>query len=170
MATQKKIDTVKDLTEKIEKSKAVYVVDYRGLKNKQLQELRKTLKPIASEFVITKNRLLKLALGNKASAFEKALTDTTATLFTYADEIAPLKAVINFFKTAGMGRTKAGLLGENPIAESDLARLSTLPTRQVLLATLVRQLNSPIQGLHYALQWNLNRLVWALNAVQDKKS
>ena len=53
--------------------------------------------------------------------------------------------------------------------DADVIRLASLPAREVLLGQLVRQLNAPIQGLHHALQWNLNKFVWALNAVKEKK-
>ena len=41
MATQKKIDQVKELTTKLEKAKALVITDYTGLTHKQLEELRR---------------------------------------------------------------------------------------------------------------------------------
>lgn len=170
MATQKKIDTVVELTEKVNKAKAIYLVDYRGLKHKQLEDLRHKLKKLSAEFVVTKNRLLKRALGDKVAALQSHLEQTTATLFSYADEIAPLKEILKFFKMATFGSAKAGLLAGITITGSDLVRLSSIPPRLILLGTLVRQLNAPIQGLHYALSWNINKLAWALQAVKEKKA
>lgn len=165
MATQKKIDTVTLLTEKVSRAKSIVLTDYRGLKHKQLEELRKLLKKTEAEFVVAKNRLLRRALGEKAESIKDSLEQTTAVLFSYADEIAPLKELLKYFKTAGAGKPKVGLMGAQVISEADVTRLSQLPTRQVLLAQLVGQLKSPIQGLHRALQWNMNRLVWALKEV-----
>ena len=170
MATQKKIDTVAALSEKISRAKAIILADYRGLKHKQLEELRKILKKVEGEFLITKNRLLRRSLGDKAQALDTSLADVTATLFAYADEIAPIKELLKFFKAAGVGKPKAGLLGETALTEADVTRLAQLPSREVLLGKLVSQLNAPIQGLHYALSWNINRFVWALNAVKEKKT
>lgn len=169
MATQKKIDTVTGLTDKISRAKAIFFADYRGLKHKQLQDLRKSLKKTQSEFVVTKNRLLKRALGDKVKEFETELQDTTATIFAYADEVAPLRDLLKFFKVAGFGKTKAGLLGMQVLSDKEVTRLASLPTRDVLLGKLVSQLNHPIQGLHYALSWNINKIVWALEAVKNKK-
>ena len=169
MATQKKIDTVTALTDQITRAKAIVLADYRGLKHKQLEELRKLLKKVEGEFIITKNRLLRRSLGDKAQTLDASLADVTATLFAYADEVAPLKELLKFFKTAGVGRTKAGLLGTNALTEEDVTRLALLPAKNVLLGQLVGQLNAPIQGLHYALSWNINKLVWALNAVKEKR-
>lgn len=165
MATQKKIDTVTELTDKVGKAKSIVLADYRGLKHKQLEELRKALKKADAEFAVTKNTLFKRALGDKAASLDAQLKESTGALFAYADEVAPLKELIKFFKAAGFGKTKGGLLGTAVLAEADVTRLASLPTRELLLAQLVGQLNAPIQGLHRALSWNINRLVWALKEV-----
>jgi large subunit ribosomal protein L10 len=171
MATQKKIDTVTELTDKVAKAKSIVLADYRGLKHKQLEELRRALKKIDADFSVTKNRLLMRAMGShKAKAVESQLKDSTAALFAYADEVAPLHVLLKFFKTAGFGKPKGGLLGDKVLTEADVVTLASLPSRTVLLATLVRQLNAPIQGLHDALNWNVNKLVWALNAVKKTKN
>lgn len=165
MATQKKIDTVSLLTDKISRAKAMVFVDYRGLKHKQMEELRKNLKKLKGEFIIAKNRLMMRTLGK-----EVVLTDTTATLFAYEDEVSPLKELLKYFKTAGAGKTKGGFLGQTLLSDTDVTRLAALPNRQVLLGQLVGQLNAPIQGFHHALSWNINKLAWALNAIQSKKN
>lgn len=170
MPTQKKIDTVTNLTDKVQKAKVVVLTDYRGLKHKQLEELRRTLKKEQGELVVAKNRLIKRALADKAAGVESALSEATGMLFSYADEVAPLKAMLKFFKTAGMGKTKVGLMGDTIMTEADLTKLASLPSREQLLGKLVGQLNAPIQGLHHALQWNINKLVWALEGVKSKKS
>lgn len=157
MATQKKIATVALLSEKISRAKAMVFVDYRGLKHKQMEELKKKLKGLSAEFTVAKNRLMKRALGK-----DVLLADTTATLFSYADEVSPLKELLKYFKTAGVGKPKAGLLGDTILSEADVIRLAGLPTRPILLAQLAGQLNAPIQALHYALNWNINKLVWVL--------
>lgn len=179
MATQKKIDTVTLLNDKISKAKSMVFVDYRGLKHKQMEELRRTLKKSQGELTVAKNRLMKKALELKRShpvekqqdeTFMQFLTDTTATLFAYADEVAPLKELLKFLKVAGVGKTKGGLLGETILSDAEVTRLAALPSREMLLGKFVGQLNGPIQGLHYALSWNINKLVWALNAIEKLKS
>lgn len=167
-AKQKKIDTVSSLTDKLSRAHAIVLADYRGLKHKQLEELRKGLKKLEAEFVVTKNTLLKRALTR--DDLTSYLKEATGTLFAYADEVSPLKELLKFFKTAGAGKPKAGLLGNTVLSDADITKLASLPNRQTLLAQLVGQLNAPIQGLHYALSWNLNRLVWAINAIKNTKS
>ena len=172
MATQKKIDTVSRLSEKISRAKAMVFVDYRGLKHKQMEELRKSLKKLHGEFIVAKNTLLQRALSEyrESKGLRQFLTDTTATLFAYADEVSPIKALLKYFKAAGVGKTKGGFLGEHVLSEADVTMLATLPTRDVLLSQLVGQLNAPIQGLHDGLQWNMRTFVYALDRVRERKS
>ena len=165
-----KAETIAFLTEKVNRAKALIVADYRGIKHKPLEELRRTLKKNNAEIVVAKNRLLLRALGAQGEGLKSALEDTSATVFAYADEVAPLKELLKFFKAVGLGKTKGGLLGVQVLTDSDVTKLAALPSRDMLLGKLVRQLNAPIQGLHYGLQWNLNKLVWALDAVKTKKS
>lgn len=170
MPTNKKIETVKELAEKVTKAKSIVFADYRGLKHKQLEELRKTVKKANGELVIAKNRLMIRALGTAAEGVKATLNDSTAALFSYADEVAPLKELVKFFKAAGMGKTKAGLLDGQALNEADVTRLAQLPGREQLLGQLVGQLNAPIQGLHYAMSWNIRKLMYALGAIGKSKS
>jgi len=171
MATQRKIDAVTELTAKVGKAKSIVLADYRGLKHKQLEELRRTLKKVNAEFSVTKNRLLMRAMGaDKAKAIESQLKESTAALFAYADEAAPVKELLKFFKAAGFGKTKGGLLGDMVLGDEDVAKLAAIASRPVLYSMLAAQLNAPIQSLHHALSWNLNRLVWALNSIKEKKT
>jgi len=168
--TPKKESTVTELTDKVARAKSIVLAEYQGIKHKQLEELRRNLKKTNAEFVVAKNRLLKRALGDKVQAIESLLEQPNAFLFAYADEVAPLKEMLKFFKAVGFGKTKGGLLGNTALTEAEVTRLAGLPSRELLLGGLVRQLNAPIQGLHYALQWNMNKLVWALEAVKEKKT
>jgi len=170
MATQKKIDTVNELTEKIQKSRSIIFADYTGIKHKQLETLRKSLKKTGAEFVVTKNKLLERSLGDTAKSVSQYLKENTGTLFNYEDEVAGLKELLKFFKLTALGKTKGGLLGKVALTEDEIIRLSKLPGKQELLGQLAGQLMAPISGLHHALSWNINRLVWGLNAVKAKKT
>lgn len=170
MATQKKIETVAKMTDKVGKARSIIFAEYGGIKHKQLETLRKELKKVDAEFMVTKNTLIARALGDNAPKVKDTLKSNTASLFSYKDEVAGLKVLLKFFKDANMGKTKGGLIGNTAMTDADVTRLSKLPGREVVLGQLVGQLKAPISGLHYALSWNLNKLVWALNAVKAKKA
>jgi large subunit ribosomal protein L10 len=171
MSTDRKVSIVEELTGKVAKMKALVLADYQGLKHKQLEELRKALKSLNAEFAVTKNTLLKKAFtNNKKTIADSALTNASGALFAYEDEVAPLKELVKFFKTAGFGKIKSGLLGETALTSDEVLRLSSLPGKNELRAQLVGQLNAPLYGLHNALSWNLRKLVWTLDAVKNSKT
>lgn len=170
MATQKKIDTVQELTDKITKAKSLVFADYVGLKHKQLEELRKKMRGVDAEFVVTKNKLMERALGTKAASVKDHLKAATATIFSYKDEVSGLKELLKFFKAANVGKTKAGMLGETVLSDADVTRLAKIPGKEILLGQLAGQLKAPITNLHHALSWNINKLVWALHSIATKKT
>ena len=98
------------------------------------------------------------------------LEGPTATLFAYDDVVAPLKELAKIIKALKLPTIKFGIVDGKLLAENEVIRLSTLPSRQVLLAQLVGGLKSPIYGLHRALNWNIQKLVLTLKAIETKKS
>ena len=167
---QKKIETVGQFEEKIKRAKALVLADYRGLTHKQLETLKKALKQAEAELVVTKNTLLKLALAsNDQGLTTKDLTGPTATLFAYGDVIAPLRELARTIKTLKIPTIKFAILDKDILDAEAVLRLATLPSREVLLAQLVGGLKSPIFGLHRALNWNIQKLVMTLKAVEEKK-
>ena len=61
MPSQKNIDEVKYLTDKLESASAVYFTDYLGLDVESITKLRAEFFNASVEFKVTKNTLLKLA-------------------------------------------------------------------------------------------------------------
>lgn len=167
----KKDAVVADLSEKIGRSKALVFTNYQGLTHKQLEELKKGLKAANAELVIAKNTLLKIAL-QKSQATKEPITfeQPTATIFAYDDPIAALRELAKTIKALKLPSVKFGILDTKMISETDVLKLSTLPSRQVLLAQLVGGLKSPISGLHRALNWNLQKFVMTLKAIETKKT
>jgi large subunit ribosomal protein L10 len=168
--TGKKEKTIIELTDKVSRAKSMVFADFRQIKHKQLEELRRNVRNADGEFVVTKNRLLLRALGDKKESVKEFLEKGTATLFSYGDEVGPLKEMLKFFKAVNFGKVKAGLLGDKALSDKEVAVLATLPNKEVLLGMLARQLLSPVQGLHYALSWNIMKLLYAFNAIKKKKT
>src|SRR5713226_9327769 len=94
-----KIDTVSLLSDKLGRSKSVVFADYKGLTMNQLDSLRNQLRDQSAQFLITKNNLLKLSLkDSKMTVSDKVLEGPTATLFSFDDEISPIKSLTKALK------------------------------------------------------------------------
>ena len=170
---QKKIDIVASLNEKLAKSKAIVFTNYQGLTHKQLEKLKKAIKPLKAEFVVAKNSLVLRALDqNKIKlAGENDLQGQTGTLFIYEDIMSPLRELAKLIKELGIPSIKFAIMYGDRISGEQVLKLSTLSSREALLAQLVGSLKSPILGLHRALSWNLNKLMLTLKYIeQDKRT
>jgi large subunit ribosomal protein L10 len=168
---QKKMDIVAELSEKFGKAKAIVFTNYQGLTHKQLENFKRAIKPLKAEYVVAKNSLLTLALAeNKLKLAEDMILDgQTGTLFLYEDVITPLKELAKIIKELNLPSVKFGIMESAPITGEQVLKLSTLPSREVLLTQLAVTLKSPISGLHRALNWNIQRLIITLGAIVASK-
>lgn len=171
MGRERKEKIVAEFAEKVDKSKAMVFADYKGLTNMQLESLKKASQELDADFVVTKNRLLLRALDGKNLTDEEKtqFQNPTATLFMYGDYIEPIKALAKTMKELSLPTVKFGIVDGKVVSAQDVAKLAKLPSMPQLQAQLVGVLNSPIQGLHRALNWNLQKLVMTLNAVASSK-
>jgi large subunit ribosomal protein L10 len=169
---QKKEGLVAEYLEKVEKSKGMVFANYQGLTHHQLEAMKRAMKKSEAEFVATKNTLILRALeGLKISDEDKKqFNKPTATLFIYNDIIEPLKHLTKTIKELKLPTIKFGILDGKTITDKEVVKLASLPALPVLRAQLLGQMNAPIQGLHRALNWNLQQLVLTLNAIKEKKA
>jgi len=167
----RKIEIVAKLNEKLAKAKAIIFTNYQGITHKQLEALKKAIKPLDAEYVVAKNSLILRALDENKIKLEgdNPLQGPTGTLLIYADVIAPLKQLAKTIKELNLPSVKLGIMENKFLTGEQVLKISALPTRETLLAQLVSGLKSPIFGLQRALNWNLQKLVLTLGAVAKIK-
>jgi len=166
MATQKKIETVQKIKEKLEKARMVVLLDYQGLTHRQMEDFRRLLKKVRADFMVVKNSLLKLALKQTPRIQHTAnneevspgLIGSTAALFAFEEEIAPLRELARFIKSLNLPKVKIGLWGEKILNAEEVLRLASLPSREVLISQTVAGLKSPLFRINYAMKYNLVKL------------
>lgn len=170
----KKEKIVAELCEKVSRSKGMVFTNYQGLTHLQLEKLKKKVKTMDADFIVTKNTLLKLAIkktpfdtSDTSSTFD-TFAGATATLFLYGDSAPPLKEVVRAIKEFNLPVIKFGILDGQTLSEAEVLKLSALPSRETLLTHLVFGLKSPIFNLHRALNWNLQKLLMTLKAIETK--
>jgi len=166
---QKKEKIVAELSEKVNRAKGFVFTSYQGLTHKQLEGLKKAVKTLDADFVATKNSLILKAMETKVKV-ESELKNATATLFLYGDPVMPLKELAKMIKELNLPSIKFGILDGIAMTSEQLLKLSTLPSREALLTQLVFGLKSLISGLHRALNWNLQKFVMTLKAIEKMKA
>ncbi|MDQ3098981.1 MAG: 50S ribosomal protein L10 [bacterium] len=168
----KKEVTLAEIKEKIARSKSMVVTDYRGLSMTKLSELRMILGE-TGEFSVTKNTILARALNEAGMADINPDTfqGPSAVLFSYDDEVGPLKVLTKFATTAGdLPAIKCGILEMVVLSGDRVKALSKLPGKQEMRGQVVGTLAAPLTGLVTVLNGNIRNLVYALNEVQKQKA
>lgn len=170
---EQKKEIVKNILEKFKQAKSVVFTSFGSLNVKENEELRDLLKKENSEYYAIKKTLLDLALQKNDFKDVKAkeLDGRIAVVFGYEDEIAPAKTVYNFEKShENKIELVGGILENKYIGPEEVKALAQLPGRTELYAKLVGSLASPMSGLLNAFSGNSRQLVYALNAIIDKKN
>lgn len=162
---------VKDLVEKLQKSKALVLANYQGMMVKETQALKKKLKEQQGDFSVVKNKLFKKALeeAKLPGADFKDFTLPIAVSFSAKDEVMAAKETYTFSKTCKALEIREGYLDGKVITKEEVLSLAKLPGKEFLLAQVVGTIKAPVSGFVTVLKGNLRGLVYALKAVSDQK-
>ena len=162
---EKKGELVAKYVEKIRRSQAVYVTEYRGLTVKQIQDLRRELRSNDTELIVAKNTLMSRALTEAGlPAPETLFTGPTAVALCYKDLAAPAKAINKFAKDSKVLVVRGGVLGHTVFNASGVEQMADLPSREQLLGQVVGVLQAPLSGLVTVLSGTVRGLMNVLNA------
>ena len=171
MPSQKNQDELAQLTEKLDKAKAVYFTDFLGLDVSSITELRSEFFKASIEFKVTKNTLLKLAAENiNLEGLDDFLVGSTAIAISYDEPTAPAKVLKKFTENHDKPEVKAILFDGEVLDGSEYLKFATLPTKDELLTKLVLMLNSPITILARTLSASMTNFVNGLNNLKNTKS
>ncbi len=175
LSKAKKAGVLGQFQDNLAKSKSVIFLDIKGLKVKEMEELRRECNKEGAECMVAKKTLMGLAL-KKAGIDElnpRELEGEVAAVFSYEDEVAPAKALAKFGKTHEAMQMKAGLLMGSPAGSRNIdavgvARFAQLPSRQELFAKAVGSLASPLRGLVTVMHGVPRSFVQVLRAMSER--
>ena len=136
---------VASLTEKFQNAAAGVIVDYKGITVAEDTELRAKMRENGVEYFVMKNTLSRVAAAKVVAEFSKKLADQN-----------------KFF-------IKAGFVDGKVISVEEVKALADLPSREVLVATVLGTLIAPIRGLATVLDANISGLARVMQAIADQK-
>lgn len=166
-----KEEMIADLDQKIASMKSAVLIDYRGLKVKDIEELRSTLREQNVSFNVSKNTLTKIALKKSGIEFDEGIfTKPVAIAFAMEDEVAPAKEISLFAKKNEAIEILGGILERKFIDEAMVKKLAALPTKDQLRGQLVSVVAAPLSGMVSALAGNIRGLINVLNASKEKQA
>ena len=170
MPTQRKIDQVKDLEDKLKKSTIVIGTEFRGVTVADMSAFRKKLRENKIDYMVVKSTLAARA-GDAAGKpnVREVLKGPTAIAFGYGEVVDPAKVITEHIRASKIGITVTGaVLDGQVLAPADVQRLSTVPPRPVLISQLMGNMKGPIAGLVYGLKFHVGGLTRVLDGLRKQ--
>lgn len=166
-----KTQIVADLTKLFKEMKSAVFADFKGLKVKEITELRRLCHDNKISYGVAKKTLIRIAAKNAGLNFDPdSMEGSYALACGLEDEVAPAKVLADFAKKHESLKILGGILEGKMADKTVIGFLAKLPSKPELLAKLVGSLQSPISGLVNVLAGNLRGLVQVLNSYKDKKN
>ena len=158
-----------EYTEWLNKSQAVVLVEYTGLKMKDLDAIRAKAREAGGEFHIVKNTLAKLALEKAGYTVPADYADkSTAIGFAFTDAAGFTKALTDVTKGLEAVKIKGGFLGAQALSKAEVKSLANLPPLPVIRAQLLGVLQAPASKLVRTLAEPGRRLAYVVKGYSEK--
>jgi large subunit ribosomal protein L10 len=162
---------VDNFREKVQAAPVLYLTDFSGLDVKSMTLLRQQLKASGAEYLVVKNRLVKLAVADlDMPDISEALLGPTGVVLGYEGVVEPAKVVSDFAKEHDDKPVfKLGVLDKKIVSAVEIQRLAKLPPRDQLLAELAGALEAPMAALVSALEGKVQEMAGLLDALREQK-
>ena len=172
MNKENKQQVVAELHDKLQRAKAVFLADFRGMNVGKATDLRNELRKASVEYKVVKNTLLDLASRETdKESLSPHYVGPTAIAFSYDDPVAAAKVLSRFAKEQqATFKLKAGILSGKVISVADILALADLPSREVLIAKLLGSMQAPTAnfvGVLAAVPASFVRLLGAIKAQKE---
>lgn len=170
MSRPEKAQQVKSITEVFNESRSVVLNDFTGLDVEKLSELRRLCREAGIEYRVVKNTLAKLGIkGTQGEELDAHFEGPTALAIGRESENVSARILADFAKEHEAPKFKAGIVEGNVVDATALLALSKLPSKQELLSQVLASVKAPGNNLVSVLQGTLRNLLYAVNAIIDKK-
>ncbi|OGO06713.1 MAG: 50S ribosomal protein L10 [Chloroflexi bacterium RBG_13_56_8] len=166
LTREQKEKWVQEYREKIGRAPIMIWSNFQGINVAQVSQLRRQLRDCGSELLVVKNSLMQLALKNKDLPWNQEVMGGQAAVTFVYDNIASTARVVNDFARdhEGFFQIKGGLVGGKITDAPQVQALATMPSREILLAQVIRGVQSPINGFVGALAAITRGFMNVLNA------
>jgi large subunit ribosomal protein L10 len=171
MPTQKKIDEVAELKEKISKATIAIATNPQGLGGAAMTDLRSKLREKKVEYRMVKNTLVSIAADQaQKPSLKEVVKATTVIAFGYGEPVDAAKALDEYIRATRSNIVIHGaLMGTQLLSSQQVSALASLPPKPELVARLLGQfqapiarlvgsLKSPISGLGIVLQQRVKQM------------
>lgn len=151
------------------KSQAVILVEYTGLKMKDLDNIRARVRESGGEFHILKNTLARRAFAdNGMNLPPEFLVQSTAVSFAFSDPASTAKALNDAAKGNEFVKVKGGFMNGQVLDAKQVKALAELPPLPVVRAQLLGVLQAPAGKLVRTIAEPARGLAAVIKAFAEK--
>ena len=172
MATERKIQQVALLEERLGRASVAIGFDYRGLSVAEMQAMRRAIRADApeTELRVIKNSLFRRAAQNAGLPEAAQIAqEVTALLLGYGDLTDAPRAFRAYIRSTNREIPIHGVFFEGGFAEGGaVADLAGIPSRPELMAKVAGGISSPISGIAGALNAVFHDMAAILEAHADQ--
>ena len=166
---EQKKAVVAEVSAQVGTAQAIIVAEYRGLEVGNMTELRAKARKAGVYLRVLKNTLVRRAV--KDTPFEKLAEKMIGPLVysISSDPVASAKVLNDFAKANERFVIMAGGLPNSVISAKEVTALANMPSREVLLASLLGTMQAPTAKFVQTLNEVPGRFVRTLAAIRDQK-
>lgn len=120
------------------------MVEYTGVKMKELDGIRAKIREVGGEFHVMKNTLARRAFKDNGMSFpQEFLLNSTAVSFAFTDPASTAKALSDATKGNEFIKVKGGFMDGQVLNAAQVKALASMPPLPVVRAQLLGVLQAP---------------------------
>jgi large subunit ribosomal protein L10 len=171
MNRDKKTQLISEFSEGIGKASNAFLISFKGITVPQVTELRRQVRETGSDYVVVKNTLALIAVGDSPlTQLKDHFTGETAVAYNTTDAVALAKVLTKFAKDVPTVTFKGAMLGGQIVPAAEIQNIASLPSREELLAKLLYLMQHPIRGLAVVLNGTIRNFAVVLDQIAKQKS
>ena len=148
MLKKEKETTVAEFAEALKGATAVIVSHNNGLNAEEVTQLRRSIRAAGLVHRVVKNTLAARAAKQAGiEGMDAFLSGPSAITISKGDIVAPAKALTAFAKDHEKLVVVGGVIEGKPVNEAEVQAFAALPSKEEVVAMLLRTINGPVSGL-----------------------
>jgi len=169
VSKERKEEVLATYAEWLKKSEAVIIVEYTGVKMKDLDNIRSKIRDAGGEFHVLKNTLARRAFADNGMDIPADyLVKSTAVSFAFTDPASTAKALSEATKGNEFVKVKGGFMDGQVLSSAQVKALADMPPLPVVRAQLLGVFQAPAGKLVRTIAEPARGLAAVIKAFSEK--
>ncbi len=172
MNKTEKEELVAQISEHLNQSTAVFLVDYSGINVADINQLRREFLKEGLTYKVFKNTLFKKSITDleKFDKFGDLLEGMNGFIFTGENYVAPAKIIKKYFDKEQKFKLKGCYIEDQYFDGDKLDVLASMPTKDEVMASIVGSIAAPASGIVGAISAVIRDVVGVIDAISKREA